>query len=199
MVSKLLLATQELYFKAIKMNENIETLKELGNLYYKIRSGLSSDKTPEQYGAFPYDPYSHTPYKRGAQQPGMTGQVKEEIITRMGELGCTINNGKLIFNPKLLRISEFLTENATFSYVNVNQKMSELKLIQNQLAFTYCQVPIVYELKDIEQNISILYTDNEIEIIRGDSLTKEISEEIFSRSGNIKEIKVCLNSAYFLF
>ena len=49
MVSKLLLATQELYFKAIQMNENTDTLRDLGNLYYKIRSGLSSDKTPEQY------------------------------------------------------------------------------------------------------------------------------------------------------
>ena len=199
MVSKLLLATQELYFKAIQMEENTETLKELGNLYYKIRSGLSSDKTPEQYGAFPYDPYSHTPYKRGAQQPGMTGQVKEEIITRMGELGCTINNGNLIFSPKLLKISEFLTKKTTFTYVDINQKMCELNLSQNQLAFTYCQVPIIYELKDIEQNISVSYTDNEIEIIRGDSLTREVSEKIFSRSGQIKEIKVCFNSSYFLF
>tara|TARA_B100001564_G_scaffold150258_2_gene126346 strand:- start:7118 stop:10480 length:3363 start_codon:yes stop_codon:yes gene_type:complete len=199
MVSKLLLATQELYFKATQMDEDTDTLRGLGNLYYRIRSGLSSDKTPEQYGAFPYDPYSHTPYKRGAQQPGMTGQVKEEIITRMGELGCSINNEKLIFNPKLLKISEFLNENATFSYVDVNQKLCELDLSQNQLAFTYCQVPIIYELKDIEQNISILYTDNEIEIIRGDSLTKEISTEIFSRSGKIKEIKVCLRNSYFLF
>jgi len=199
MVSKLLLATQELYFKAIQMEENTETLKELGNLYYKIRSGLSSDKTPEQYGAFPYDPYSHTPYKRGAQQPGMTGQVKEEIITRMGELGCTINNGNLIFSPKLLKISEFLTKKTTFTYVDINQKMCELNLSQNQLAFTYCQVPIIYELKDIEQNISVSYTDNEIEIIRGDSLTREVSEKIFSRSGQIKEIKACFNSSYFLF
>ena len=150
MVSKLLLATQELYFKAIQMNENADTLRDLGNLYYKIRSGLSSDKTPKQYGAFPYDPYSHTPYKRGAQQPGMTGQVKEEIITRMGELGCVINNGELIFNPKLLKISEFLTESSTFSYVDVNQNICKFDLNQNQLAFTYCQVPIVYELKDAE-------------------------------------------------
>ena len=199
MVSKLLLATQELYFKAIQIKENTETLKELGNLYYKIRSGLSSDKTPEQYGAFPYDPYSHTPYKRGAQQPGMTGQVKEEIITRMGELGCTINNGNLIFSPKLLKISEFLTKKTTFTYVDINQKMCELNLSQNQLAFTYCQVPIIYELKDIEQNISVSYTDNEIEIIKGNSLTREVSEEIFSRSGQIKEIKACFNSSYFLF
>lgn len=199
MVSKLLLATQELYFKAVKINEDINTLKSLGGLYYKIRSGLSSDKTPKQYGAFPYDPYSHTPFKRGAQQPGMTGQVKEELITRMGELGCIINNGKLNFNPKLLKTSEFLTKNATFSYVDVNQKMCEFDLSQNQLAFTYCQVPIVYELKDIKQSISILYTDNKIKIIKGGSLTKEISSEIFSRSGKIKEIKVNLKNSYFLF
>ena len=199
MVSKLLLATQELYFKAIQMEEDTETTKELGILYYKIRSGLSSDKTPEQYGAFPYDPYSHTPFERGAQQPGMTGQVKEEIITRMGELGCTINDGKLIFKPKLLKTSEFLSENTSFSYVDVNQKMCELDLSQNTLAFTYCQVLIIYELKDVEQNISILYDDNEIEIIRGDSLSKEISAEIFARSGKIKEIKVCLRRSYFLF
>ena len=199
MVSKLLLATQELYFKAIQMNENTDTLRDLGNLYYKIRSGLSSDKTPKQYGAFPYDPYSHTPYKRGAQQPGMTGQVKEEIITRMGELGCIINRGKLIFDPKLLQISEFLTEKSTFSYVDVNQSMCKLDLNQNQLAFTYCQVPIVYELKDGGQNISISYANNKIESINGDSLPKEISADLFSRSGKIKEIKVYFEKSHFLF
>ena len=199
MVSKLLLATQELYFKAIQMNEDTDTLRNLGNLYYKIRSGLSSDKTPEQYGAFPYDPYSHTPYKRGAQQPGMTGQVKEEIITRMGELGCVINNGELIFNPKLLKISEFLTESSTFSYVDVNQSMCKLDLNQNQLAFTYCQVPIVYELSDAGQSISVSYAKNKIENINGDSLSKEMSENLFSRSGKIKEIKVCFERSHFLF
>jgi hypothetical protein len=195
----LLLATQELYLKAVQTGENTDTLRDLGNLYYKIRSGLSSDKTPEQYGAFPYDPYSHTPYKRGAQQPGMTGQVKEEIITRMGELGCIINSGKLIFNPKLLKISEFLTESATFSYVDVNQSMCKLDLNQNQLAFTYCQVPIVYELKNIKQNISVLYANNKIEKINGDSLSKEISAELFSRSGKIKEIRVCFEKSHFIF
>ncbi len=199
MVSKLLLATQELYFKAIQMNENADTLRDLGNLYYKIRSGLSSDKTPKQYGAFPYDPYSHTPYKRGAQQPGMTGQVKEEIITRMGELGCIINNGELIFNPKLLKISEFLTESSTFSYVDVNQNICKFDLNQNQLAFTYCQVPIVYELKDADQSISVSYANNENENINGDSLSKEMSAELFSRSGKINEIRVSFKRSHFLF
>ena len=72
------------------------------------RGGLSADKTPEEYGAFPFDAYSHTPYNSGAKQPGMTGQVKEEIITRFGELGLFIKNGKIIFNPYLLKKTEFL-------------------------------------------------------------------------------------------
>ncbi len=38
------------------------------------------------YGAIPTDPYSHTPGFAGAQQPGMTGPVKEDIC-RLGELG----------------------------------------------------------------------------------------------------------------
>ena len=35
---------------------------------------------------------THThPIKEALNAPGMTGQVKEEIITRIGELGCIIN------------------------------------------------------------------------------------------------------------
>ena len=66
---------------------------ELKDLYYKVRSGLSFNKKPQIYGAFPADPYSHTPYLQGAKQPGMTGQVKEEILTHWNELGLFIENG----------------------------------------------------------------------------------------------------------
>ena len=129
----------------------------------------------------------------------MTGQVKEEIITRMGELGCIINSGKLIFNPKLLKISEFLTEKSTFSFIDVNKGMCKLNLDQNQLAFTYCQVPIVYELKDAHQSISVSYANNKVENVNGYSLSKEMSSDLFSRSGKIKEIKVYFKRSHFLF
>ena len=105
MVSKLLLAVQEIYFQSVRLNESIEKVKKLGHLYYDIRNGLSTAKSPEEYGAFPFDPYSHTPAHSGAQQPGMTGQVKEEILTRFGELGCFVHNGKIYFNISLLRKS----------------------------------------------------------------------------------------------
>ena len=37
----------------------------------------------------------------------MTGQVKEEIITRFGELGIRIREGTLKIDPRLLQTSEF--------------------------------------------------------------------------------------------
>jgi hypothetical protein len=58
----------------------------LVDAYYDIRQGLGFKKPPAGFGAFATDPYSHTPAGRGSRQPGMTGQVKEEILTRLGEL-----------------------------------------------------------------------------------------------------------------
>ena len=199
MVSKLLLATQELFFKAVNTKEHISTIKELGDLYYKIRSGLSSDKTPEQYGAFPYDPYSHTPYKRGAQQPGMTGQVKEEIITRMGELGCSLKNGTLVFQTDLLKLSEFLKKDAVFSYVDINHNFCKYDLKPGQLGFTYCQVPIIYQLSEKDCSLSISFNNQSTKDISGNVLPSEVSNKLFSRSGEIKEITVnCLRSSFIL-
>ena len=55
-----------------------------------------------EFGAIPTDCYSHTPAHAGAQQPGMTGQVKEEILTRFGELGLRVEDGRLCVLPGLL-------------------------------------------------------------------------------------------------
>ena len=49
-------------------------------IHFEINAGIGAHKSPELYGAFPTDPYSHTPGGKGAQQPGMTGQVKEEGV-----------------------------------------------------------------------------------------------------------------------
>jgi hypothetical protein len=81
MVAKLLLAAQEiaLHFR------NTPYAPALLERYQDIRQGLGFNKTPAEYGAFPTDPYSHTPKGQGAKQPGMTGLVKEEILTRQAD------------------------------------------------------------------------------------------------------------------
>ena len=70
MVSKLLLAAQETYFRAMEIRRAAASLKGLADCYYDIRAGIGDYKTPEVYGAFPMDPYSHTPGHAGRASRG---------------------------------------------------------------------------------------------------------------------------------
>lgn len=163
MVSKLLLAVQENFFAAV--NAKDPAAKELGERYYKIRDGLSFNKTPELYGAFPVDPYSHTPSGQGAKQPGMTGQVKEEVITRWGELGMEINKGKLKINPALLLRKEFGAD--------------------GRLSFTRFGTPFEYRLGD-GAGVKVFVDSNEF----GESLSESLSRDLFERKGKVKRVEV---------
>ncbi len=107
MVSKLLLAAQEALERAVAEGADPGTVDALRDAYEDVRQGLGYCKTPEVYGAFPVDPYSHTPGGKGARQPGMTGQVKEEVLTRAGELGLRVEDGAICFRPVLLRAPEW--------------------------------------------------------------------------------------------
>ena len=188
MVSKLLLAVQESYQQALLDGDTavIDALKEA---YYDVRAGLSFNKTPEVYGAFPTDPYSHTPMGRGAQQPGMTGQVKEEILTRWGELGVAIEDGKLVFAPMMLRDEEFLSSKSQFHYVNVHNQEQTLNLPANALAFTFCQTPIIYTQGETKQ-IKLSLNNGETEVISGNQLDQETTQHIFARDGHIQAVHV---------
>tara|TARA_Y100000817_G_scaffold101908_1_gene79694 strand:- start:8551 stop:11931 length:3381 start_codon:yes stop_codon:yes gene_type:complete len=197
MISKLLLSVQESFLRyrdAQSPSTSSRKFKKLGQLYYNIRSGLSSSKTPQEYGAFPYDPYSHTPSHSGAQQPGMTGQVKEEILTRFGELGCRVIDEKLFFDPCLLKRNEFLSKSALFEFYDIYQKKRKIEIKKNQIGFTYCQVPIIYTLFDQPQaRIRLILDDKSgIELI-GNKLTKIQSHNIFNRNGKINQINVFFN------
>ena len=129
----------------------------------------------------------------------MTGQVKEELITRMGELGCRVQNHRLVFNISLLKKSEFLTKENKFTYVDIEQRVRSTIIGKNQLGFTYCQVPIVYSLCDGDWKQSILFKNNTTKQYGGNIVKQAISSDIFSRSGKIKKITVTCPRSEFLF
>ena len=115
MVSKLLVAVQENYFAAL--DSCAPETAALAAHYREILEGTGVHKSAAQYGAFPTDAYSHTPWGKGAKQPGMTGQVKEDIITRFGELGVRVSKGRVSIEPTLLADSEYLPDGSLqFSY-----------------------------------------------------------------------------------
>jgi hypothetical protein len=190
MVSKLLLAVQEVFWRAREGAENDSTTEQLARAYYRVRSGLSSDKTPEQYGAFPMDPYSHTPGHMGAQQPGMTGQVKEEVLTRWGELGIRVQDGAVNFDPCLLRRREFLQEERAWSFYDVTGTRQTVQLPPGSLGFTFCQVPIVYKLGDGAAGVTVRRVDGAQTQIDGNTIDRETSDSVFRRLGTVAMIEV---------
>ena len=189
MVSKLQLAVQECCVNAILEGENEKVVGRLLEHYYEINEGIGVHKSPSLYGAFPTDPYSHTPAGKGAQQPGMTGQVKEDILSRFGELGVFVNDGQLYFNPCLLRKNEFLDKPNIFEYVDVHSEHKQLGLETGSLCFTYCQVPIVYKLAS-ENSLTILYKNNTAKTLASLHLDQPNSHKIFGRTGDIVQIIV---------
>ncbi|MCB2195700.1 MAG: hypothetical protein KQH79_07555 [Bacteroidetes bacterium] len=193
MVSKLLLATQECYFKAVDEGADENILGRLKEHYYEIKAGIGLYKSPDLYGAFPTDAYSHTPGKSGVKQPGLTGQVKEDVISRLGELGIRIKNGEILFDTSLLNHKEILSDQADFEFYTMDGNLRRISLEQKQLALTFCQVPIVYTDAK-EDHIIITFTNHEQITIPGNTLTKEISEQIFKRNGEIKQLDVLKNN-----
>lgn len=191
MVSKLLLAVQENCLLAINSNENEVVIGKLLDHYYEIYAGVGLHKSPELYGAFPTDAYSHTPATKGAQQPGMTGQVKEDLLSRFGELGIFVKEGKVVFKPRLLKKSEFLEEAKLFDYIDINNKNQQLNVGKNQLCYTYCQVPIIYSLSN-EEKVEIAFNDGSNLVSDLLVLDEATSTMLFNRSNKINHIKVSI-------
>lgn len=176
MVSKLLLAAGEYTVRAGREGYDSDTLDRLTRLYYRLRSGIGADKPPHEYGAFPVDPYSHTPSMMGAQQPGMTGQVKEDIISRHMELGIAVEGGCLSFRPLLLRRKEF----------------TEDEKGRASLRFTYCHTAVRY-LAGTHESLQVLLTGGEKLDYEDLTLDQRISRALFMRTGLVERIDVILH------
>jgi hypothetical protein len=189
MVSKLQLAVLECCRSAVESGEAPGTIQRMLAHYYDISEGIGVHKSPAVYGAFPTDPYSHTPAGKGAQQPGMTGQVKEDLLSRFGELGVWVQDGCLQFNPSLLRKDEFLQSAEVFEYVDVHQETRPLSLAAGTLAFTYCQTPIVYALADANR-VHMTDQNGATTSVDGLRLDADNSRSIFERRGDIVQIRV---------
>ncbi|KQY23082.1 hypothetical protein ASD16_10885 [Cellulomonas sp. Root485] len=193
MVAKLLLAVQENHERAVAEGSDADVVTGLAEAYEDIRLGLGYCKTPDVYGAFPVDPYSHTPAGKGARQPGMTGQVKEEILTRLGELGLRVEGGRVVVRPGLLRAGEWTTTPTTFTYHDVTQQEHRVALPAGSLAFTFCQVPVVYRRADgpgaTPTVVAHLSDGSSVCGVDG-TLDADVSARLFRRTGDVVRVDV---------
>lgn len=194
MVSKLVLAVQENVFKAMDAGAPDAKLKELIQAYYHFRSGLGFNKTPAEYGAFPSDPYSHTPANKGAQQPGMTGQVKEDFLSRFGELGLRVINGQIHIQPILLSLAAFHQSKQLFNFIDCQGKEQSLTIPPKSLVFTYCQTPFIFQIAE-ENHLNIHSKEGIVESNPSLFINDYWSKEIFSRSGTVSFVEVFLKES----
>ena len=193
MVSKLVLAVAEIYEKAQSQKESKTIIASLVQHFHALNAGIGVHKSPTIYGAFPTDPYSHTPYHRGAQQPGMTGQVKEDILSRNIEFGLQIEKGQLHFTPGLLSRKAFTTASKTVELVDLSGLLYTFDLPENSLVFTYAQVPVIYQLSTMSQ-LCVTFSDQSEQWFEGTSLPQDLSTKLFLRKGTIQKITVSIDS-----
>ncbi len=193
MVAKLLLAVQESVLEAPSRTD-AKSLRRLGDLYDRIRGGLGFNKSADEYGAFPTDPYSHTPAHAGAQQPGMTGQVKEELLTRWAELGVTVGRGSIRFVPDLFHERELRVEPGTLDTVDVAGSDSRVDVPAGAAALTLCRVPVAVEVVDGEGSITITHADGTRRDVAGLELDGSTSRLVFEHRGEITRLVARLPS-----
>jgi hypothetical protein len=179
MVSKLMVASQEVAQQAFDSGLGVELKQRAVAAYYSVQRGLGFRQTPKQYGAFPAEPYSHSQGKRGAQQPGLTGQVKEGILCRLGELGIDFREGRLSFRPRLLRAAEFTN---------------------GEISFTYARTPVIYQVReDLQETIASVHPLNGVEQkFAGASLDLDTSARVVFEEGTIEKIVVQIPSLWLI-
>ncbi len=163
--AKFALAVLETAEKAARNGEDIE---KIYTAYNKLLQGFIYRKSPAECKALPLEPYSHTSFNKKSEQPGMTGQVKESIIMRRGELGVLVENGEIIFEPKLIREDEFFG--------------------CDEIKFSCYGVPFSYKKTG---KVSVVI-DKGSERVEVDELkvSKSYSEDIFKRNGEVKAVYI---------
>jgi hypothetical protein len=191
MVSKLLLEVGDLLERNRKGSEAVT--EALLAHYRQIEAGLGVHKSPADYGGFPTDPYSHTPAFAGVQQPGMTGQVKEDIISRLGELGVRVEDGCVRFSPSYLSREEFIAEGEEWQGAPGSAGGLE-HLPPKTLGFYLCGFQVIYRVAD-KARIHLHLGDDETLSLEGDRLDPAWSLTLFGREAKIRKIEVDIPSS----
>lgn len=184
MVAKLMLAAQEVALKVARRGVPDALSFRLAASYYSIQRGLGFRKTAAQYGAFPAEAYSHSPAHAGAQQPGLTGSVKEGILCRLGELGVSFEQGGIRFRPHLLRAAEFAEDEGG----------------ARSLHFTFAGTPVTYRCHDSlnDATLSLRLDDGSTTSFEGCFLPPGLASDIVGRTRRILGIAVDLPVSWLL-
>ena len=166
--AKLALAILEL---AVACRHNRPKAQTVYQKYREVTRQFLYRKDSMACQAIPIEPYSHSSFDGKSQQPGMTGQVKEAVLMRRGELGVIVDNGCLQFDPWFVAPAELDGEGC--------------------LSFSVCGIPVRYMPSDLDHDyVDIHYSGKGKESIPGHMLPEGISRDVFFRRDDIMGIDV---------
>ncbi|MFZ5940610.1 MAG: hypothetical protein ACOYXB_08550 [Bacteroidota bacterium] len=172
----------ELLYNVASLSENVHYSEtpskinlDLKSSYYSIRQDLGLNREPSRSNTFPTDPCFCSPVGRNGWQPGLSGRVKEEMKCRMKELGVLIHDGTLHFKPFLINEQEFIRPQNGEPY----------------LIFSICSIKVVYYLAARTLLLVKKFCGDIIEL-EDMTIPRQLSNEIFSRSGLVESIEVYL-------
>ena len=189
MVSKLLVSVQEAWWQATTPAPSEPCSSVWRRTTTMCGAACRSTNRSRNTARCPPTPTPIRPRHLGAQQPGMTGQVKEEIITRLGEVGLRVREGELVVEPRLLRRRELLDAPTRWSFVGPGQTPTELDVPSRSVAVTVAQVPVILTVGDTS-TVEVVYADGRREPRAGNSLGPEASAALFAREGEIASVWV---------
>ena len=187
MVGKLLVAVQEAQRDAHAQGDR-RAEERLASLALRVRDGLGFRRSAKAFGAIPTDPYSHTPAGRGAQQPGMTGLVKEELLSRRHELGVEVRDGCLSFDLSRVDAAELLPEATSWVIPAGVRPARTVHLPAGGLGFLLAGVPVVYQAGP--EPLIELWDADEQRVELGTTLDALTSARIFRRDPDLQRIVV---------
>jgi hypothetical protein len=194
MVAKLLVAAGECALEA-EDHDDPEVLARLRSLYIRIRDGLGFRMDAARFGALPIDAYSHSDGRGHAKQPGMTGQVKEELITRRMELGVLFEPEGIRFSPTLLPESEWTTEPTAWPMPGFDgEDAEEIMIPARGIGFQCLGVPVVLRRAEGDARIEIHRADGEVTTIEGNRLDRESTGRLIRRDRSISRLEVRVGS-----
>jgi hypothetical protein len=93
----------------------------------------------------------------------------------------------------LLRRDEFVTAPTEFTYYDVSGTERSITLKSGSLAFTYCQVPIIYRLAP-ENALTVVRVRGVMFHSKQLHLDAATSRLIFERGGEVRKIEVSLGN-----
>jgi hypothetical protein len=111
----------------------------------------------------------------------------------MGELGVKMKDGQYIFVPSLLSNTEFLTSEASARFILPDGSVVPISLEKNSLAFTVCQVPVVYKIA-AESSIEVCLANGTQVKLTGSVVNKELTDKIIHRTDEVVQLNVFVSA-----